>query len=392
MTVFQMSGFSCIFVLALTPYQKWTSMRGFGGGELLLNKWFILLMASLVFILSIVFVAVRRFRVEREAEVSEQRFNEYADRYGLNPEERKILSGITENAVVKRKESVFTMMAAFNRGAASLMQQRFSSSRSFAERKKLSAMVRSVRQKLGFAKETFSFDLRGNRRRGLSSRQISVGKKVSMWRPGSEGSATDGVVTGNEELEFSVRPERPVRSIPGEVWRVQYHYGSSTWEFDVLTMACDDESIVLSHSDNIRFVNRRRFLRASVRKRALIASFPVKRDSFGLGLTAPEFVEGTLTELSGPGLRIEADLNVERGSRVLVVFELEPGKVIEDVGEVRGQREGYGRNSIAVELLGLNESGVNELVRATNSAAISRVSGDFGKDEEFALVQENANV
>jgi len=69
----------------------------------------------------------------------------------------------------------------------------------------------------------------------------------------------------------------------------------------VLTIACGDAGLVLNHSDNITFVNRRRFLRIEVRKPALVAHFPMVNSDFEGGPTAPEFVRGTVTELSGPG-------------------------------------------------------------------------------------------
>ncbi len=51
--------------------------------------------ASIVFILTIVLIALRRFRVDKEMEALDLKFDEYADNHGLSSQERKILAGIT---------------------------------------------------------------------------------------------------------------------------------------------------------------------------------------------------------------------------------------------------------------------------------------------------------
>jgi hypothetical protein len=92
----------------------------------------------------------------------------------------------------------------------------------------------------------------------------------------------------------------------------------------------------------------------------------------------PEFVAGVVTELAGPGLRIESALAVDVGERVLVVFSLdEEGadlmravRVVEDVGEVRHIRAAGNGFSIAVELTSLKDSDVDELICATNAASL----------------------
>ncbi|MGB2863689.1 MAG: hypothetical protein WBC05_10230, partial [Sedimentisphaerales bacterium] len=99
----------------------------------------------------------------------------------------------------------------------------------------------------------------------------------------------------------------------------------------------------------------------------------------------PEFVPASVTELAGPGLRIEAPLEVEVGDRVLVILKLSevddkpgsnrtgkiaPQKIVEDIGEVRHTKRIENGFSIAVELKGLSDPNINELVRATNAASL----------------------
>ena len=105
-------------------------------------------------------------------------------------------------------------------------------------------------------------------------------------------------------------------------------------------------------------------------------------------------------------MRIEAGLDVEVGDRVLVVFSLDEeqnqdsdteqpngkmpvSKVVEDMGEVRHTRPVGNGLSIAVELTGLSDSDVNELIRATNAAAL-RAGVEREKEED--LVKEGEGV
>jgi len=178
----------------------------------------------------------------------------------------------------------------------------------------------------------------------------------------------------------------PLSSAAGKLWNVRYRFGAATWEFNVLTIACGEGELVLNHSDNITFVNRRRFLRVEVQKPLLVAHFPMVKSGFEGGPMAPEFVGGTVRELSGPGLRILSAIEVNRGDRLLVVFELEDGKLMQDIGEVRGYRDSGEGRSIGVELIGLNEAGIDELVRATNNIAIGYAIEESQHGEESALV------
>jgi hypothetical protein len=158
-----------------------------------------------------------------------------------------------------------------------------------------------------------------------------------------------------------------------------------------------------------------------VDKQAFIARFPFARvleaedtvagegseDGRDIGVSSravwgpPEFVPAVVTELAGPGLRIEAQLEAKVGERVLVVSRLDEevgqesnlqkadgpstSKIIEDIGEVRHIEPAQNGFSIAVELIGLSDSDVSELIRATN-AAFLKASG------EVRGVQGSANT
>ena len=97
-------------------------------------------------------------------------------------------------------------------------------------------------------------------------------------------------------------------------------------------------------------------------------------------------MQASVTELAGPGLRVEAPLEVKVGDRVLVILKLSeeedqkpysqrtgktaPEKIVEDIGEVRHTKSIKNGYSIAVELTGLTDPNINELIRATNAASL----------------------
>jgi hypothetical protein len=199
----------------------------------------------------------------------------------------------------------------------------------------------------------------------------------------------------------------------GEFWCVRYFQGSSIWEFDSSVLSYDGSRLILRHNDNVRFINRRRFLRVPVIMPAFIASFPFEmvctenrfdqideddddydiEQSHTLIWGPPEFVPAVVTELAGPGLRVESTIDVNIGDRVLVVFnlgqhkdsgstrradKLESCNIAEDIGIVRHVKSVQNGVSIAVELTGLNDANINKLICAANT---SSRQGDDGNED-----------
>ena len=188
------------------------------------------------------------------------------------------------------------------------------------------------------------------------------------------------------ELDFTIEPEIPIAARAGSVWNIQYRFGAETWGFEAVTVSSSNNVLVLSHSDKVRFVNRRRFLRAPVELRALIGLFPsITKGEF----EQPEFVEGRVTELSGPGLKIEAPLEVIEGQRVLVIFELQEGRLVQDTAVVRWSRDDIAYQTIGLELTGLDETSINQLIRATNNSITAQRIAEIEREEELAGVGIN---
>lgn len=380
-------------LLGAISSEKYAAVRRLSRADSAANQmWFLIMMVSMALILSLLLVLFRKYNAEVQRERSERRFHLYADNKGLVTDECSILSKITERADVNQKETVFNAMAAFNRGAAKLMKERFEGGLELEERKRLNTKISSIREKLGFKKKAYSYGVRSRKSKWLSSRQIAVGKKLSVVLSANKGDRRcDAVVLSSNDVELVIRIEFPQVCSVGDMWNIHYHFGASIWEFDALMMDIDGDRVTLSHSDNIRFINRRRFLRVEVDKPALIASFPVFTDEVK-EFSLPNFYPAKVTEMSGPGVRVETELEVSNEDRVLVLFKVGQGRMVGDIGIVRGYR-GAENGSIGIELVGMGDKGVDELVRITNNEAMKYAIAEKTENEhELELAAGGVHV
>jgi hypothetical protein len=261
-----------------------------------------------------------------------------------------------------------------------------------------------LREKLGFEKKHPALAGLAANSNKTSSKQIPTGKQLHMTRrKAGDSTNIESTIIENNDVELTVKLKVSLESKPGELWSVRYYFGASVWEFETSSISCYGNILVLNHSNNIRFINRRRFLRVPVKKPTFIARFPFARilqpkgdsgqatgrDSADISENTwgpPEFVPASVTELAGPGLRIEAPLEVKVGDRVLVILKLSEEednkpdssrtdkiasqKIVEDIGEVRHTKRIKNGFSIAVELIGLSDPNISELVRLTNTASL----------------------
>ena len=417
-------------VQALTPIERLEATRRFDT-SFVAEHWFLMATMTALTLLAGLLLWVSYNRVIHEKTVAEHLFFEQADNRGLSVRERQILIDVVGKSRLKRRDAIFTMQDAFDGGAARLLEQGLENQRPAEEADQLRAELSFLREKLGFQPTTSIGSAAGPKK--LSSRQIPIGKTVHVTRRKARSSASiDAVVLKNDEIELAMKLAVPVHSMLGEYWRVRYYFGTSVLEFDTSVVNCAGDILVLNHSENVRFINRRRFLRVSVNRPAFIANFPFTRSlmqkanrskkgskvarasangkarSWG----APEFVPGVVTELAGPGLRLEAPLQVNIGDRVLVILALNENereypdkappkgrktvtsKIVQDIGMVRHTKAAENGLSIAVELVGLSDSDVDELIRATNAASPRKAAPGkktpAGLDSRQAVQQELA--
>ena len=399
-------------ILALTPVERWKAVKSFPKCDFMADDKFALFCIILLVVLILLLSVVSYHRAKQERKLSNRLFIEYAQERGLTIYERRILLEVAYKAGLNRSESIFTLDTVFDRGAAIILKESQLVPEAAEESSRLKAELSFLREKLGF-----------NGRNGLSanssvdsversSRQIPIGKKIYITHRKTPASGNiEATVVKNSDDELAVCLTKPMKITFGEVWCVRYYSGSSVWEFDTSIISYDGDILVLSHSDDVKFINRRRFSRAPVIMSAFIACFPFEklsvkdRQNGKNGLAAdhnltktsavwgpPEFVPAVVTELAGPGLRLESSLDVKTGDRILVIFNLEQEpspesydkktitlRIGEAVGEVRHTKPTQNGLSIAVELTGLSDSNIDELICATNAALLSAT--DRNKNE-----------
>jgi len=425
------SGFNMI-VLALTPIERWKAAGQQNTG--LTEHWFILTGIAVIIILTVLLLIVSYNRISRERKFSGHLFFDYAEQRGLSGRERQILLKTAQKAGLKKNQAIFSMVGAFDAGAKKMIEECLAQ-QGAEESRWLRTELSFLREKLGFQKESSVSTGSPSKLKRPSSRHILTGKKLYVTRRKSPNLGDiESTVIKNDNMELTIKLTIAVESKPGELWRAHYSFGASLWEFDSSVVRCNGDILVLNHSDDVRFISRRRFLRVKVNKPAFIARFPFSRtlssnnnnnrkkgpvakrisvNEPGSIWGPPEFMPATVTELGGPGLRIETKLEVKVGDRVLVIVNLSeekeqdlnpsskstslrsvlsrdrkstPSKIVEDIGEVRNVRALQNGSSIAVELTGLSDSNLNELIRATNAAYI-RTSGK-SKDAPNSIKSE----
>lgn len=393
-------------LLALTPVERWQAARR-SDANFMMERWFILTVATVLIALTLLLLWVSYRRIKEQRKVAAHLFLECAQRRGLSVREHQILLEVAKSSGVKRKAAIFTLQDTFERGVTKLMENRRASQQAPQENERLRGELSFLREKLGFRPPESIATAEGN----LSSRQIPLGKKVHIThRTARSAKDIEAKVIGNSETELTVKLKVHLKVSFSEIWRVHYYSGKSVWEFDTSARSYDGGTLVLNHSNSVRVINRRRFLRVPVHNLAFIAKFPFAQtivendesaDVFsdmaqGVSKASSDtwkplkFVNAVVTELAGPGLRIEAPLKLKAGERILVVFKLDEkvalspfpvSKIIEDIGEVKHAKAIKNAFSIAVELIGLRDSDIRELIQATNAASLR--SDTQGQDDSI---------
>lgn len=373
MALVQMHTWMLTVQAALTPNERFQAVRQLNtsyGNGLLTNKWFVLLGWSVVILLSLLLVAVRQMRKEKEKIAREQRFNEQANALELTSQERDMVKTIAELAGVRQRSMVFLMREAFNNGLTKLKQKVLTQQSDPEKWSQLEAMVCVIKEKLGFSDN----QLRGLMNRSSkdqTSRQVSVGTTVIVSRSDDKlARALSAEVVENNELEICIRCEEPPVCNPGDAWIVQFQNGAVTWDFQAITVNVSERELRLSHSDHLRFVSKRRFARVTTQKPAQIAVFPVfKPTNSDAKQINMEFNSAELIEIAGPSLRLKTSVDVGIRQRVIVLFELDAGLIMQDVGEVRDIQQSEKDRSILVEMIGLSNRDIDELDRKINQIA-----------------------
>ncbi len=392
----------------LTSLERFEAMRRLST-NFAANKSFILTGILIVIVLFLLLLCINVLREIREKKTEQKIFLSYAQQSGLDKEESRFLYNLAGKTGLKYLDSVLAVGANVEQKDDMLV-----SGRSSEEAKQVKNRLSFIREKLSYQRQLNAEKTGLLQSRNLSTKQIPVERKLYINRRGR--NLSDGIevtVTENTETELVVKLPKPIKIVFGEMWTIQYHFGPAVWEFESAIMSYDGNMLVFNHTDNVRYINRRKFLRVPVHIPACISEFPFTRNDLQMPQEAkgadaqnkvsavefklPQFAPAVVTELAGPGLRIETSLQLKQGQRVMVMFavdeKLKEGsasqgnikpqiKQIEDIGIVRHIKPIENSLSAAVELTGLSDTEINELVKTTNAVSVKNAAiSDFENPE-----------
>lgn len=355
----------------LSQEEKLWALREFSNSRLEFDGWVVFTFFCLVLMIGVVLLGFRFYQYEVEQQRRKKQFASRASDLGLTDREKVLLNEIALRSGIKDVSMIYNLPAAFDAGTEAFMQTFFSKSKKIDEKKKLYMMIVAVRNKLGIGKSNLSSTVRRVKSSSLSSRNIPLGKKLSISRKlQSDEIHYDVVIVESDDHIFRVSSDFAINAHAGETWVVRYRFGGARWEFESVIIDDSERSVIFHHSDNIRFVNRRRFLRVNTDYPAVIARFECsKMNQPGMMLT-PDFRTARVLELSGPCVKIETHEAYRSRERVIVGFRIDDSTLIQDLGEVRRCESLGDMHMLVVEMIGLDEKSINRLVKATNHAAL----------------------
>ncbi|MFP4052720.1 MAG: hypothetical protein ACLFV7_02530 [Phycisphaerae bacterium] len=287
-------------------------------------------------------------------------FTRLCEAHGLREPERSVLEFMLDVAGIDYPPLVFDR-GAFEEASAAVTNSEQFASIPAASRKSIEAQLRLIREKLSFTRAPIAA--------APSTRQTQVGAGVTVMTD-PEKPEIVGRLAGNTENRLIVQLAQAAVLREGQVVIVRYNHQGVVWEFDSRVISFAEGNVYLDHSEKIRPINRRSFPRIPVRMPANVAVLPYLQH----GLNAqPQFVDGVLVELAGPGFVLRAPLEVRVNERILVNVGLRDEKIIEGVGRVVrvAPVDEEGTQEIVTEMMGLTESEVADLTCETNRAARS---------------------
>ena len=392
------------FAGGLSPYERFEAMRQLdtnqqsGLYDLLTNKWFILMGWSVIVVLMLILAAIRQQRKEKEKRDYFRIFSEKSDLFGLTEEEQEIMYSIAQCSRLKRFHLIYFQPKDFEIGSDRFLRKHVLTHPDEAFKKQQVESVESIKYKVGFVKREISYVGRYRRGRDLTSRQIPVGSEVTIvFNQSLPEARCKAEVISNEMAGLGFVSSEPLSFQSGEVCTIHYVIGSVIWGFDMIVLGCEANKIEVCHVDHARYINRRRFVRVPLDQSAWIAPFPVlRKDTDSM---RPSFVKADIIEFSGPTLKIRGVQDLIRKDRLLLIFEVEPGHVVQDIAEVRRVGQTDSDSFYVVELIGLDDRSEDELIRITNRVAFDKglipseeYEADFDETSENEIMDNVAEV
>jgi hypothetical protein len=368
--------------LALKPMERLKAMGDFSeptSGQV----WLMVFLALALVLIAAGAVALALLRRWRRAQRQRERLAALCQEHGLGDRERYVMAAIVKAGRIRQVETVFTVSMSFERGLAALMRSPTVTGMSEQKRQEVRDLIESVRHRLGLQSPDAGAG-EGPNHPPVAPPEPSItrgDRLMVVYRGQATTFDVDVSATGPEES--LVQPLAEIEARPGETWLLRYAKDGALWEFDAPVVGGESGQIRLGRLGRPRFINRRRFPRVATSKPAQVANFPFTRPDQEVAL--PEMVDGELTEIAGPGLRVEAPIQVVPGDRVLLALQLGDNNVVEGLGKVRRSQAGpEGGSVLVVELLGLNNEEVARLAQETSAAARVYARADLAETRDLA--------
>lgn len=320
-----------------------------------------------------------RMRRNQQKKMNWLRFEPMAEERGLSPREINLLGSVINLCGLSNEpQAIVNMETIFVAATTKYMEivhEHLDSPRTLEE---LERSLGIIRAKLGFGSPEDDDP--------TSSRKLPLGTKLTIILQ-SEPHDVKGKVTKNDRDRLVVETDTPVKIDSKEPLLVRFFDAKSVWEFDAPVISQDGKKLSLRHAGKMRYVNLRRFSRVPVKLKALVAPFAFRSLSYRLGHL--KYTEATVTELAGPGLQLRGPFKVQQGDQILVIFEIAQGKVVQAIAKVK-QVHNPERifKIIGVELQGLSEAEVADLISLTNNTEIVEQHKVF---EELDEIIEQVN-
>jgi hypothetical protein len=368
-----LAGINSTQLLATNALERWDGARG---GLFASTPWWVVAI-GVVLLAGTIYATVKLYKRHARKQAWEE-FDHLCEANGLRDAERRALQLVIDVAGVSYPPLLFDRDA-FETSIERLHQSETYKALPDESTRAVDAQLQLVREKLSFAQRRLS--------EGPTTRQCEPGGHVSILVD-PEKDELEGSLSGVTENRLIIELKKMAIFRDGQALVVRYSHNGIIWEFDSRVVTFMDGKLYLDHSERIRPINRRSFPRIAVNMPAGVALLPYLQDSLD---TPPEFVDGRLVELAGPGFVLDAPLEVKPNYRVLVNVEMHPDKIIEATGRVlrSAPASTEGRWLFVAEMMGLSEAEIADLTRETNNAARRQPEFRTGADDLVAAGEES---
>ena len=381
----------------LSPLERWSAVKSLGSDSADIGHWLTLITVSGSVVALALVIKMSFNRVQDERRRAEAHFVEQIRRRNLSVREYHILIDIFTRSGLRRRDAIINNVKAFERGTERLINE-LSIEQDPQVQQRFQSELAYLREKLGFTKRIAGkpkpIKCSSHSQREITTRDLPLRKTLSMTPLSDPGTGTVRArITDNNNEHLTVALEGPANVTLGDTWRANCHFGASIWDFHTSVVRCIDNQLILTHSDDIRFIKQNGFTQMPAPNIVFVAKSPFTNttvehlNTHSVSNWQPvHFIPTVVTSFSESELEVEASLDVQVGERIMVIFKLDVGQVeghksspglathiLEDMGIVLQTQSKEKTFSIGLELIGLTHEAVDEFMRTSHLRALGLI-------------------